>query len=72
MTDEIILGLRLASGDFSSELRMPIPKTQKENDRAVARWLDFMATGLRLAAERMDAQWSVDECSRNALDKERG
>lgn len=72
MTDEIILGLRLASGEFSSELRMPLPKTQKETDRAVARWLDFMATGLRLAAERMDAQWPVDDAGRNARDKERG
>ncbi|MFT4162835.1 hypothetical protein [Shinella sp.] len=60
MADEVILGLRLASGDFSSELRMPLPKTQKETDRAVARWLDFMATGVRLAAERMDASWPAD------------
>lgn len=60
MADEIILGFRLASGDFSSELRLPLPKTKTENDRAVARWLDFMATGLRIAAERMDAQWSVE------------
>lgn len=61
MAEEIILGLRLASGEFSSELRMPLPKTAKENDRAVARWLDFMATGLRIAAERMDAQWALDD-----------
>lgn len=60
MADEVILGLRLASGDFSSELRMPLPKTQAENDRAVARWLDFMATGLRLAAVRMDATWTAE------------
>lgn len=60
MADEIILGLRLASGDFSSELRMPLPRTQKETDRSVARWLDFMATGLRIAADRMDARWPVN------------
>lgn len=60
MAEEIILGFRLASGGFSSELRLPLPKTKKDNDRAVARWLDFMATGLRIAAERMDTQWSVE------------
>lgn len=57
--DELILGFRLASGEFSSELRMPLPKTQKETDRAVSRWLDFMATGLRISAERMDANFAL-------------
>lgn len=61
MADELILGFRLASGDFSSELRMPLPKTKKDADRAVIRWLDFMSTGLRLSAERMDAQFSISE-----------
>lgn len=65
MAEEIILGFRLASGSFSSELRMPLPKSPKENARAVARWLDFMATGLRIAAERMDAQWPVNEGGEN-------
>lgn len=60
MAEEIILSLRLASGGFTSELRMPVPRTKAENDRAVVRWLDFMATGLRLSAERMDAQWAVE------------
>ena len=60
-SDELILGFRLASGDFSSELRMPLPKTQKDADRAAMRWLDFMATGLRLSAERMDAQFPASE-----------
>lgn len=58
--DELILGFKLASGDFSSELRMLLPKTKKEVDRAVERWLDFMATGLRLSAERMDAAFPVE------------
>lgn len=61
MADELILGFRLASGDFSSELRMPLPKTKKEADRAAMRWLDFMATGLRLSAERMDAKFPIEE-----------
>lgn len=70
MADEIIIGLRLASGDFSSELRMPLPKNQKETDKSVARWLDFMATGLRLAAERMDAHWPVDNAGSSTEGKE--
>ena len=53
--DELILGFRLASGGFSSELRMPLPTSKKEVDRAVERWLDFMDTGLRISAEKMDA-----------------
>lgn len=55
MKDTLILSLKLKSGDFSSELHMPFPKTVKEQERAVERWLDFMATGLRLSAEKMDA-----------------
>jgi hypothetical protein len=47
--------LKLASGGFNSELRMPLPTTPGEQKRAVERWLDFMATGLRLSAEAMDA-----------------
>ena len=61
MNDELILGFRLASGDFSSELRMPLPRTKPEVDKAVMRWLDFMATGLRISAERMDANLSLEE-----------
>jgi len=53
--DEVIFGFKLASGGFSSELRIPLPKTKAEVDKAVERWLDFMATGLRLSAETMEA-----------------
>ena len=53
--DTLILSLKLQSGDFSSELHIPFPKTKREQDRAVERWLDFMATGLRISAEKMDA-----------------
>lgn len=55
MTDTLVLSLKLKSGDFASELHIPFPKTQQEQDKAVERWLDFMATGLRISAERMDA-----------------
>lgn len=55
MAETIVFTLALASGDFKSELRMPLPTTPVEQKAAVERWLDFMATGLRLSAERMDA-----------------
>lgn len=55
MADTLIISLKLASGDFNSELRLPMPTTPQEQKRTVERWLDFMATGLRLSAERMDA-----------------
>lgn len=55
MSETLVLSLKLASGDFTSELRMPMPTTPDEQNRAVERWLDFMATGLRLSAERMYA-----------------
>ena len=55
MADTLILSLKLASGDFTSELRMPMPLTPVEHKQAVERWLDFMATGLRMSAEHMDA-----------------
>lgn len=57
--DTIILSLRLASGGFNSELRVPLPTTPGEQKKAVERWLDFMATGLRLCAEQMDAVFPV-------------
>jgi hypothetical protein len=58
--DTLIFGLRLADGGFSSELHVPLPRTKKEVDKVVERWLDFMATGLRLNAERMDATLGDD------------
>ena len=60
MTETLVLTLGLASGDFKSELRMPVPLTPAEQKKAVERWLDFMATGLRLSAERMDAVFESD------------
>lgn len=53
--DTLILSFRLASGDFNSELRLPFPTTPADQKLAVERWLDFMASGLRLSAESMDA-----------------
>jgi hypothetical protein len=61
--DTLILSLRLASGDFSSELRLPFPTTTAEKNHAVERWLDFMATGLRLSAESMDATFPAPPIS---------
>lgn len=63
MRDTMIISLKLASGDYISELRMPIPTTADERKHAVERWLDFMATGFRLSAERMDAVLSPKEPS---------
>jgi hypothetical protein len=54
-SDTIVFSLRLASGDFSSELHLPLPKTRAEQKETVIRWLDFMATGLRLSATEMTA-----------------
>ena len=59
--DAMIVSLRLESGDFLSELRMPIPVTEDERKHAVERWLDFMVTGFRLSAERMDAVLSQEK-----------
>jgi hypothetical protein len=56
--DTLILSLRLKSGDFNSELHVTFPTTPDEQKRAVERWLDFMATGLRLSAESLDATFS--------------
>jgi hypothetical protein len=53
--DILIFKLELKGGGFSSELHVPLPRTKAEVDKVVLRWLDFMATGLRLNAERMDA-----------------
>lgn len=59
--DRMVVSLRLESGDFLSELRMPIPTTEDERKLAVERWLDFMATGFRLSAEQMDAKWARND-----------
>lgn len=61
MTDQLILSLRLASGDFNSELHLPVPTSPAEQKKSIERWLDFMATGLRLSAERMDASFALRE-----------
>ena len=53
--DSLVFTLALKSGDFKSELYLPLPRTPVETKRTVERWLDFMASGLRLSAERMDA-----------------
>ena len=55
MSDTLVFSLALKSGEFRSELHLPVPKTKPEVDATVRRWLDFMASGLRLSAERMDA-----------------
>lgn len=55
MKDLLIFSIRLASGDFQSELQLPLPRTKEEREQVVAHWLDFMRTGLRLGAESMDA-----------------
>lgn len=53
--DVLVFSIKLESGDFVSELKMPMPLTEADRKRAVERWLDFIASGLRLNAERMDA-----------------
>lgn len=63
MSDTMIVSLKLASGDFVSELRMPVPITEEDRKRAVERWLDFMATGFRLSAERMDAEFARSDAA---------
>lgn len=61
MADQVVITFGLASGDFKSELRMDLPKSKEQVDRAVERWLDFMMTGLRISAERMNATFPVEE-----------
>ena len=55
MDDSLVFTLALKSGDFRSELHLPLPRTPEQTKLTIERWLDFMATGLRLSAERMDA-----------------
>ena len=57
--DTLILTIGLESGEFRSELRMPLPRTVDERNAAVERWLDLMLTGIRLSAERLDASFPV-------------
>lgn len=58
MRDTIIFSLKLKSGDFISELHLPMPSTPEEVRNVTERWLDFMASGLRMATESMDATFT--------------
>lgn len=59
--EELVLTFGLSSGAFTSELRMPLPKGKKAVDEAVAKWIDFIATGLRMSATQMDAKFPIEE-----------
>jgi len=59
--DVLVFSIKLESGEFSSDLRMPIPLTEDDRKKAVERWLDFIASGLRLNAERMDATFQTGD-----------
>jgi hypothetical protein len=51
--DEVIFSIRLKSGDFSSELHVPLPSTTEETNKLVERWMQFMITGLEINAEAL-------------------
>ena len=53
MSDEIVFSIRLKSGDFSSELHVPLPSTTEETNKLVERWMQFMITGLEINAEAL-------------------
>lgn len=58
--DIIIFSVKVYQGadkspSFDSELRLPLPKTAEEQQRAVERWLDMMSSGLRINASEINA-----------------
>lgn len=55
MTDTLILSMALKSGDYKSELHIPLDKISADPNAVVAQWLDFMQTGFRICATQMDA-----------------
>ena len=60
MTDTIIFSFRLASGDFQSELKIPVPRTKAEQKKAVKGWLDLMATAFRVGADHISANLELE------------
>jgi hypothetical protein len=60
MPDTIVFSVKVYQGadkapSFDSELRLPLPKTAEEQQRAIQRWLDMMASGLRINASEIFA-----------------
>jgi hypothetical protein len=51
----LILSMALKSGDYKSELHIPLSKVEIDPQAVVAQWLDFMQTGFRICATTMDA-----------------
>jgi hypothetical protein len=51
--DFLIMSVSLASGGFSSELRVPLPCSRAQQDKAVMDWLAIMRTGLNIGATEM-------------------
>ena len=60
MPDTIVFSVKVIpdkgrSPSFESELRIPMPRTEDEQQRAIERWLDLMASGLRINAHEISA-----------------
>lgn len=55
MSDVLILSMALKSGDYRSELHIPLGKVESDPQAVVAQWLDFIQTGFRICATQMDA-----------------
>ncbi len=65
MNDSVWLSVKVFQGDdknpaFESELRIPLPKTKEQQQAAVEKWLDLMASGLRIGAENIIATLGED------------
>lgn len=51
--DTIILSIKLASGDFESSLKLPLPATKEQMGVAVERWMAMAFTALEMRVEQM-------------------
>jgi hypothetical protein len=54
MDDTIILSVSLASGQFHSALKVPLPATSEKVNEAIEKWLKLVQTGLQVNATNMD------------------
>lgn len=60
-SDTIILSVKLASGDFETSLKVQLPATNAEMERATKRWLALAFTALEMSVEHMKVQLAKDE-----------
>ena len=47
----VVLSVSLSDGSFNSSVTVPVAATKAEMDAGVARWLEIMQFGLKIAGE---------------------